>query len=169
MMTIAPRLLRRAIGTLSLVAVVANCMFLAGTAVAGLPSPNSKNFSYTDYLTVSTTKVAVTLHRGHPNYALMRQDLSGYTTGLLYGPGFTIHNKIAAAWEIHYTTGTQGVGFYESSGGVPGYTDVKIHAYINPVKPNGTYTGTIVLRYLAGKWGWLNGPRIHYAITLTNG
>ena len=149
-------------------AVALTSMLVSAPADAGPPPPTSKKFSYTAYITVSTTSVAVTLHRSNPNVALMVADHSGYTEGMIYGPGLTVTSVRSGAWELRITAGDAGQGFYEASGGLVPGTSTKVHTYMNPVYPNGVYTGSAVLRYYTAKWGWLNGPVIRYTITLAN-
>lgn len=121
------------------------------------------------YFSVSTKNAKVTLTRDNPNYALMTQDGSGYTQGLLYGVGFTITNQTAGGYELYNSSGSQGVGFYESSGGMANDRTYKIHTYINPNKTNGEYTGSYILKYNPpGSSQWVNGPTIKYDITLAD-
>ena len=129
--------------------------------------------TYTDYLTIDKTNVETTMGRDFPNYTLMQKDQIGYTEGLLYGPGFTITNKTAKGYTIKYNQPTQGVGFYESSGGLQTGQTVKIHCYINPNKPNGVYKGSVTLQYNAILPGatttqLYDGPTINYTITLVD-
>lgn len=127
-------------------------------------SPTWKN-----YFSVSTQNVKATLTRDNPNYALMTKDGSGYTTGLLYGKGFTISNKTAGGYELYSSSGSQGVSFYESSSGMANNHTYKIHTYINPNNANGKYTGSYVLKYNPpGSSDWVNGPTIKYDVTLTD-
>jgi hypothetical protein len=124
--------------------------------------------NYETYLTASPQSVDTTLSKDFPNYDLMKADSSGYTEGLLYGPGFTITNKIAGGFQIKNLQPTQGVGFYESSGGLQKGQTMKIHTYINPDKPNGTYTGSILLQYMNSQGNWVDGPTIQYSIILVD-
>jgi hypothetical protein len=130
---------------------------------------HADSLTWQNYISVSPTKVNAVLSRANPNDALMIADHSGYTQGLLYGAGFTLTNKTSGGFEISYNQPTQGVGFYESSGGLQNNEVTKIHTYINPNQPDGVYTGSAVLKYyVPSSQKWLNGPTISYTIKLVD-
>lgn len=105
-------------------------------------------------ITVDKTSVVVTLDRKDAN------------SGLIYGPGFTITSQGATAWAVLPNGGVQGEGFYESSGGIIAGTSAAIRSYINPNKPNGTYTGSAIVRYTKNGQDY-TGPTVNYSISLT--
>jgi hypothetical protein len=144
-------------------------MVTVGLSTLVISHADSVNYFDNPYVHVSPLSVTVTLSRSNPNYALMSRDKSAYATDLLYGRGFTITDKTATSFEIRNTLPTQGVGLYESSGGLtPGHT-VNIHTYASKVTADGTYTGSATLFYYApDQKTWVSGPTVAYAITLTN-
>ena len=92
-------------------------------------------------------------------------------TGLIFGKSINITNVTSAAgdFEISYTTPTQGVGFYTSSGGLQANQVLSDKTYINPSKPNGSYSGSAVVQYYVPVLQkWENGPTVVYHITLEN-
>jgi hypothetical protein len=105
---------------------------------------------------VDTTSVTVTLSRANAQY------------DLVYGPGITLTSNGITGWSMHNNEGTQGQGFYESSGGIVPGNSAQIRTYINTTKPNGTYTGSYTLIYTYNNGTWINGPTIYYTINLTN-
>lgn len=144
-------------------------MVLVGLATLVISHAESVDYFDNSYLHASPLTVTQTLDRKNPNYALMQKDKAGYTAGLLYGPGFTLTDKTATGFELRYTTPTSGVGFYESSGGLTPGSSLKVHTYINPSLPDGTYSGSANLFYYApDQKQWLSGPTVTYSITLVD-
>ena len=130
-------------------------------------TPTTVNSFSNTYISVKPLNVKETLSRDNPNYALMTTDHSGYTQGLIYGPGFSVYAKVATGYEVYNNSPTQGVGFYESSGGMAAKQLVYIHTYINPSQADGVYTGSVTLKYyVSSSQQWVNGPTINYTITL---
>lgn len=118
-------------------------------------------------LTAGPTKVVATIHRKSPNYAVMKADGAIYTAGLLYGEGFTITDRTASAWQLKDARSGQLFGIYETESGVAPAQTTRVHTYINPNLPNGTYAGAAVLLFKSGG-AWHDGPIISYSITLKN-
>ncbi|MBI2017744.1 hypothetical protein HYS92_01705 [Candidatus Daviesbacteria bacterium] len=131
-------------------------VYRSGNVPVGQPAPilAVSNVIGVHSITPSTDSVVVTLDRNNAQY------------GLVYWPGFTLTSKGATAWQIKYSSPTQGQGFYESSGGIAPNGSTNIRAYINVNKPNGTYVGLATIRYYQdGKW--YDGPSVKYTIHLT--
>lgn len=152
-----------------LMAIIAGAVAVVGIVTLVVSHASTQSTFSNAYLSVTPTSVGVIASRKTPNITLMQADHSGYTDGLIYDKGFTITNKTATAFELVSTSPTQGVGFYESSGGMQAGQTLKIHTYINPSKPNGVYTGSAVLKYFANDLQqWVSGPTMSYSITLVN-
>jgi hypothetical protein len=93
-------------------------------------------------------------------------DRSNAQADIVYGEGFTLISRSATGWQIMYNEPTEGQGFYESSGEITPGSSINIRSFINTSKPNGVYTGSVVVQYkLNGIW--LNGPTISSKINLT--
>jgi hypothetical protein len=139
-------------------------VLIAAVGTRVLLGSHADSLSWRNYFSVNTKNINVTLTRDNPNYPTS----DGYTQGLLYGAGFTMTNKTATGYEMYNETGSQGVGFYEGSGGISDGQVIPFYTYINPNKPNGVYTGSYILKYSPGNSVWLNGPTINYTITLVD-
>jgi len=139
-------------------------VLIAAVGTHVLLGSHADSLTWRNYFSVNTKNINVTLTRDNPNYPTS----GGYTQGLLYGAGFTMTNKTATGYEMYNETGSQGVGFYEGSGGISDGQVIPFYTYINPNKPNGVYTGSYILKYSTGNSVWLNGPTINYTITLVD-
>lgn len=134
--------------------------------VGGVTTPKVQ-LDWTQYLSVSTTSVNVTLHRNQPNYDLMKTDKASYSEGLVYGSGLTLVNKLSGGFRLSYDQNTTGVGLYENASGLKGTQSLAIHTYANPTKPNGDYKGKVTVQfYDTTNQVWANGPTIDYDIKL---
>lgn len=132
------------------------------TSSSATPSPSVASPSPTATpvptgVSVDKTSVSVTLSRANAD-----------ATGLVYGSGIKITSHDAAAWSIYNNEPTQGQGFYEVSGGISPGNSTNIRTYINPNKANGTYTGTVTVKYQKGDGVYISGPQVNYSITLTD-
>jgi hypothetical protein len=124
------------------------------TAPAGSPTPQPSPTPL-EPLTVSTTNVVVTLKRSDSN------------GGNIYGPGVILKSNTATGFMSQSQQVVQGQGFHSSSGGIHVGTSFENKTYINPNKPNGTYTGSELIYYhLDGNW--IAGPTVNYSITLVD-
>lgn len=86
--------------------------------------------------------------------------------GLIYGSGFTITSHGATGFLVWQNS--QGVGFYEASGGLTSNSTQTIRTYINPNKPNGTYTGSAIVKYTDSNNTEHDGSTVNYSITLSD-
>jgi len=139
-----------------------SCPVVSGPVSSPTSSPVSvpTPAPLSNYMTVSSTAVTNYLSRGNPS------NVSGQP---IFGPGFTITAKQQASFELSSNTGSQGVGFYTTSGSIRKGQTLTINTYAKPSLTNKIYTGSYTLKYLDTVTNtWRNGLTIKYTLNLVN-
>ncbi len=119
------------------------------------PTPPTPTAAPAAAIEVNRSQVTVTLDRA-----------SAQPNSETTGEGFTMKANRQLGFELVRVTGDNGAGFDLSTGGMGGGQTINVKTRIVHTLPNGTYTGSYVLRYSYNgqtySWGTIN-----YSITLT--